>query len=103
MFKDKKAGAGGMVASTGESMYVGISSDLIHGTSDVQKTPLYQKALQANQKNTQKILDSQTGREFKQLAVELEAISISQKNLMYLAGAFRPLEIWHVAASLRPL
>ena len=79
MFKEKKAGAGGMVASTGESMYVGISSDIIHGTSNVQKTPLYQKALQANQKNTQKILDNQKGREFKQLAVELEAISISQK------------------------
>ena len=46
MFKEKKAGAGGMVASTGESMYVGISSDIIHGTSNVQKTPLYQKALQ---------------------------------------------------------
>ena len=79
MFKDKKAGAGGMVASTGESMYVGISTDLIHGTSDVKNTPLYQKVLQTNQKNTQKILDSQKGREFKQLAVELEAIAISQK------------------------
>lgn len=79
MFKNKIAGAGGMVASTGESMYVGISSDLIHGTSKVKNSPLYQKTLQARQKNTQKILDSQKGREFKQLAVELEAIAISQK------------------------
>jgi hypothetical protein len=79
MFKNKIAGAGGMVASTGESMYVGISSDLIHGTSEVKNSSLYQKTLQARQKNTQKILDSQKGREFKQLAVELEAISISQK------------------------
>ena len=79
MFKDKIAGAGGMVASTGESMYVGLATDLINGTSDTKNTPLYQKALQVNQKNTQKILDLQKGREFKQLAVELEAISISQK------------------------
>ena len=79
MFKEKKAGAGGMVASTGESIYVGISSDLIHGTSEVKNSSLYQKTLQARQKNTQKILDSQKGREFKQLAVELEAIAISQK------------------------
>jgi hypothetical protein len=79
MFKNKIAGAGGMVASTGESMYVGISSDLIHGTSEVKNSSLYQKTLQARQKNTQKILDSQKGREFKQLAVELEAIAISQK------------------------
>jgi len=79
MFRDKKAGAGGMVASTGESMYVGISSDLIHGTDDVKKSSIYQKNLQLRQKNTQKILDSQKGREFKQLATELEAITISQK------------------------
>jgi hypothetical protein len=79
MFKDKIAGAGGMVASTGESMYVGLATDLINGTSDTKNTPLYQKTLQVNQKNTQKILDLQKGREFKQLAVELEAISISQK------------------------
>jgi len=79
MFKEKKAGAGGMVASTGESIYVGISSDLIHGTSEVKNSSLYQKSLQAIEKNTQKILDSQKGREFKQLAVELEAIAISQK------------------------
>lgn len=79
MFKNKIAGAGGMVASTGESMYVGMSTDLINGTSNVKNSPLYQKTLQANQKNTQKILDSQKGREFKQLAVELEAIAISQK------------------------
>jgi len=79
MFKNKIAGAGGMVASTGESMYVGISSDLIDGTSNVKNSPLYQKTLQARQKNTQKILDSQKGNQFKQLAVELEAIAISQK------------------------
>ncbi len=79
MFKEKKAGAGGLVASSGETMYVGMSTDLIQGFSKTKESDLYKKQLQLKEKNTKKILDSKKGKEFKQLAVELEAIAISQK------------------------